>query len=184
MRLLLVRHARVQLAAGLCYGASDVPADPEHTQQVAEALAAALPSSAAVRVSGLARARQMADAVGAQRPDLAEVQPDARLNEMNFGQWELQPWDAIPRSAFDAWMADFTDHRFGGAESTQQVLDRVAAALADTRAHGGEEAVWFTHAGVIRAVQFLLTQPGGRIAGVQQWPEQAPEPGGTMEVHL
>jgi len=184
MRLWLVRHARVQLAAGLCYGASDVSADPAHTQQVATALAAALPAGANLRVSGLARARQLAHAVGARRPDLTAAQPDARLNEMNFGQWELQPWDAIPRSAFDAWMADFTDHRFGGVESTQQVVDRVAAALGDTRAHGGEEAVWFTHAGVIRAVQFLMAQPGGRIAGVHQWPEQAPEPGGTMEVQL
>ncbi|MFT5933725.1 MAG: alpha-ribazole phosphatase, partial [Hydrogenophaga sp.] len=28
MKLWLVRHARVQLASGLCYGASDVPAEP------------------------------------------------------------------------------------------------------------------------------------------------------------
>ena len=46
MRLWLVRHARVQLAAGLCYGASEVAADPAHTQQVAAALAAALPLGA------------------------------------------------------------------------------------------------------------------------------------------
>lgn len=184
MRLWLVRHARVQLAAGLCYGASDVPADPEHTQQVAQALAASLPSTARVRVSGLSRARQMAEAVCALRPDLGAAQTDVRLNEMNFGQWERQRWDAIPRSAFDAWLADFADHRFGGVESTQQVITRVVGALADTRAAGGEAAVWFTHAGVIRAVQFLLAQPGGRIAGVQQWPEQAPGPGGTMEVYL
>jgi alpha-ribazole phosphatase len=184
MRLWLVRHARVQLAEGLCYGASDVPADPAHTQQVAEALAADLPERASVRVSGLKRARQMADAVRSQRPDLDEAQIDVRLNEMNFGQWERQRWDAIPRSAFDAWMADFPDHRFGGLESTQQVIARVAGALADTRAAGGEAAVWFTHAGVIRAVQFLLAHPGGCIAGVRQWPEHAPEPGGTMEVRL
>lgn len=184
MRLWLVRHARVVLAPGLCYGASDVPADPEHTQAVAATLAASLPAGATLRVSGLSRARQMADAVRALRPDLAAAQTDARLSEMNFGQWELQRWEAIPRSAFDAWMADFADHRFGGVESTQQVIARVAGALADTRAAGGEEAVWFTHAGVIRAVQFLLAHPAGRIAGVRQWPEHAPEPGGTMEVHL
>lgn len=184
MRLWLVRHARVRLAAGLCYGASEVAADPAHTQQVAAALAAALPLGAPLWVSGLGRARQLAHAVCAQRPDLAAPQPDARLNEMHFGQWERQRWDAVPRAAFDAWLADFADHRFGGAESTQQVITRVAGALADTRAAGGEEAVWFTHAGVIRAVQFLLAHPGGRIAGVQQWPEQAPEPGGTMVVRL
>ncbi len=184
MRLWLVRHGRVVLQPGLCYGASDVPADAAHTQAVAAALATRLPTSAKLWASGLARARQMADAVRAQRPDLGAAQPDVRLNEMHFGQWELQRWEAIPRNAFDAWMADFADHRFGGVESTQQVIDRVAGALADTRAAGGEAAVWFTHAGVIRAVQFLLAHPGGRIAGVRQWPEHAPEPGGTMEVRL
>jgi alpha-ribazole phosphatase len=51
-------------------------------------------------------------------------------------------------------MADFAHHRFGGAESTQQVIDRVAGALHDLRASQAREAVWVTHAGVIRAVQF------------------------------
>ncbi len=184
MKIWLVRHARVQLAPGLCYGASDVPADPGHTQQVAEALAAVLPRGARMWVSGLGRARQLAAAVCAQRADLDTAQGDVRLNEMDFGQWELQRWDAIPRRAFDHWMADFADHRFGGAESTQQVIDRVAAALAATRAGGGEHAVWFTHAGVIRAVQFLLAHGDARIAGVHQWPEQAPPPGGSIRVSV
>ena len=184
MKIWLVRHARVQLAPGLCYGASDVPADPEHTAVVAATLATVLPLGVPLWVSGLGRARQLAAAVRAQRADLVAPTVDLRLNEMDFGQWELQAWDAIPRSAFDGWMADFADHRFGGVESTQQVIDRVAAALAEARALSGGDAVWFTHAGVIRAVQFLLAHSAGRIAGVHQWPEHAPEPGGTMEVRL
>ena len=179
-----MRHARVQLASGLCYGASDVPADPDHTQAVAATLATVLPLGAPLWVSGLGRAQQLAAAVRAQRADLAAPTVDERLNEMNFGQWELQAWDAIPRRAFDDWMADFADHRFGGTESTQQVIDRVADALSATRKMDAADAVWICHAGVIRALQFALAHPGGRIEGVHQWPESAPEPGGYIQITL
>jgi alpha-ribazole phosphatase len=184
MKLWLVRHARVQLAGGLCYGASDVPADPEHTQAVAATLATVLPMGAPLWVSGLGRAQQLTAAVRARRADLAPPTVDLRLNEMDFGQWELQAWDAIPRSAFDVWMADFTHHRFGGAESTQQVIDRVAAALNATRETGAADAVWICHAGVIRAVQYIATHGASPIEGVHQWPERAPEPGGYIQITL
>jgi alpha-ribazole phosphatase len=99
---------------------------------------------------------------------------------MDFGHWELQPWDAVPRSAFDSWMGDFAHHRFGGAESTQQVIDRVAGALHDLRASQAREAVWVTHAGVIRAVQFVAAHGAVDIASVDQWPRDAPAPGGHL----
>jgi len=184
MKLWLVRHARVQLASGLCYGASDVPADPDHTQAVAATLASVLPLGALLWVSGLGRAQQLAAAVRAQRADLAAPTVDLRLNEMNFGQWELQAWDAIPRSAFDGWMADFAHHRFGGVESTQQVIDRVAGALSATRETGAEQAVWICHAGVIRALQYFAAHGTRPIEGVHQWPEHAPEPGGYIQITL
>lgn len=184
MRLWLVRHARVKLAGGLCYGASNVPADLEHTQAVANTLATVLPFGVPLWVSGLGRAQQLAAAVRAHRADLASPAVDLRLNEMNFGQWELQAWDAIPRHAFDSWMADFAHHRFGGAESSQEVIDRVACALSATRETGAEQAVWICHAGVIRAVHYLTAHGATTIEGVHQWPEHAPEPGGYIQITL
>ena len=178
MKLWLLRHARVTLDAGLCYGASDVPADAALTQAAAESAAALLPQGLPVWVSGLGRAQQLALALQALRPDLRPPLTDTRLNEMDFGHWELQRWDAVPRAAFDTWMADFAHHRFGGAESTQQVIHRVADALHEQRKRGVREAVWVTHAGVIRAVQFVAAQGRGPITDVAQWPREAPEPGG------
>jgi alpha-ribazole phosphatase len=178
VKLWLLRHARVTFEAGLCYGVSDVPADAALTQTAAEAAAAMLPQGLPVRVSGLGRAQQLARALQARRPDLRPAITDIRLNEMDFGHWELQRWDAVPREAFDTWMADFAHHRFGGAESTQQLIDRVADALQALRGIGVSEAVWVTHAGVIRAVQFVAEHGRGPITDVAQWPREAPEPGG------
>lgn len=184
MRLWLLRHARVDLAPGLCYGASDVPAQTDHTEAVARSLAPLLPEGAPLMASGLGRAAQLAAAIFVLRPDLECLPQDPRLNEMHFGQWELQPWNAIPRSAFDAWMADFAHHRFGGSESTQQVLDRVHAALQDLRGMPHTDAIWVTHAGVIRAVQYLLTHGDRPIRNASEWPVEAPAPGEHLCVEV
>lgn len=184
MKLWLLRHAQVDLSPGLCYGASDVPAHANLTQAAAEALAPLLPRDASLQVSALGRAMQLAAALQSLRPDLSPAHPDPRLNEMDFGQWELQPWNAIPREAFDAWMADFAQHRFGGVESTQQVIDRVASALQDLRSAGQAEGVWVTHAGVIRAVQYLAVYGSRPIQSVGEWPVDAPAPGGHVCIAL
>lgn len=184
VKLWLLRHARVDLAEGLCYGASDVPAHADLTLEAAYAAAALLPRNMPVWVSALGRAQALALTLQQLRPDLGAPTTDSRLNEMNFGQWELKPWSAIPRRAFDDWTADFAHYRFGGAESTQQVIDRVAGALLDLHSSPQREAVWITHAGVIRAVHFLsqhhtLLTPAA-IRSVEQWPRDAPAPGGHI----
>ena len=177
MKLWLLRHARVELESGFCYGATDVPANAAFTLQAAEAAAALLPPGLPVWVSGLGRAQQLALELSTLRPDLGDPAIDTRLNEMDFGHWELQRWDAIPRAAFDVWMADFAHHRFGGVESTQMVLYRVAAALGELRPATSTDVLWITHAGVIRAASLLHARPDARPLATD-WPAQAPACGG------
>jgi alpha-ribazole phosphatase len=188
VKLWLLRHARVELAPGLCYGATDIAADEAETRLAAQAAAATLPLGLGVRVSGLRRAGQMAEALGALRPDLGPAQRDPRLNEMDFGTFELQPWDAIPRDAIDLWVADFARHRFGGVESTQEVINRVGQALVEPCALGGpaHEVLWITHAGVIRAATYIAQHGLHRQVEVDLWPAVAPPPGGLtcIELHL
>ncbi len=172
MKLWLLRHAKVLSATGLCFGASDLPADAEATRAAARAAAATLPRELPVWVSGLRRARQLADELQALRPDLGTPRCDVRLNEMDFGQWEGRPWADIPRTEFDAWTADFAHHRVGGGESTQQVLTRVATALDDLQALVGAsgEALWVTHAGVVRAAMYVTQRHAMPIPSAVEWP--------------
>lgn len=184
MKLWLLRHARVVLPPGLCYGASDVAADAGLTAQAASAIAPLLPAGLPVRVSDLQRAQQMHRALQDHRVNLGEAITDPRIREMDFGAWEQTAWDAVPRAAFEVWMADFADHRFGGAESVGQLMSRVADALDDTRAAVGRDgvALWITHAGVIRSAQYLAQHGRRRIASVKEWPRDAPEPGGWISL--
>lgn len=171
MKLWLLRHARVLAPPGLCYGATDLAADPEATHAAAHAAAAVLPAGVPVWVSGLQRAQQLAHDLHTLRPDVGTPRCDLRLNEMDFGCWEGHTWADIPHASVEAWTADFAHHRFGGVESTQAVLDRVAAALADVLAQVGQgDALWITHAGVVRAVKYLTAQGARPIRSAADWP--------------
>ncbi len=185
MKLWLLRHAQVQVPAGVCYGVSDVLAYEQATQEAAEAFAVFPQPGTVIWSSPLSRAWQLSQALHGRRADLSVPRADVRLCEMNFGIWEMQAWDAIARTAFDAWMADFTHHQFGGGESTHEVICRVGQALDDARALNAPEVVWVTHAGVIKAVQYLLATGGNEsMIRPDQWPQNAPSYGGWMALEI
>lgn len=185
MKLWLLRHAQVEVVAGVCYGMSDVSANAQSTQEAADAFAAHPALGSVLWSSPLTRAWQLGQALRHRRADLSAMQADARLCEMNFGSWEMQPWEAVPKMAVDAWVADFAHHRFGGGESTQQVIDRVGKALDDACDLNVPEMIWVTHAGVIKAVQYLLHE--GRqsvISSPHQWPTHAPAYGAWVMLEI
>ena len=172
MRLWLQRHAPVLCEPGLCYGRTDVQADAQATQRAAVALAQALPPEVALWASPLGRCTALADALHTLRPDLGHARIDARLAEMSFGAWEGRPWSAVPRLEFDAWTSDFAHARAGGdGESTQEFVSRVAAAWDDWQA-SGLDAVWITHAGVMRAAR-LVEQGWRTVQTAAEWPAEA-----------
>ena len=175
MKLWTVRHAKPLIENGVCYGALDVAADVQHTLQAARALAQVLPVHCKVWVSPLQRCMQLADALSDIRPDL-KAQTDARLREMDFGTWEGIAWNAIPLEAMQVWTDDFGAHRFGGVESANEVLARVADLWDAARQQPDEDQVWITHAGVARAVQ-LLSKGIRWVESASQWPTDAPSYG-------
>lgn len=184
-KLWLVRHARPEVDEGICYGQTDLPARSQANHDAAQNLVQALDvqSSAPylVYTSGLLRTRQLAQALQDLVPGL-DVQHDARLKEMHFGTWEMQAWNEIPKVNIDVWINDFSQHRFGGIESCQDVLTRVIAVYQDmltelqARAKSAEKCqiIWITHAGVIRALNYYLATGNSTIAHVDQWPKNAP----------
>lgn len=152
MRIYLIRHPRPQVAAGVCYGSSDLTVS---SREQAAALALLLPqlqalppvtpifSSPLLRCATLAR--QLALARGAAAPQF-----DARLAEMDFGAWEMRSWDAIAREEIDAWAADPIRYHPGDGESVLQMAARVHAFHADLAHSPHDCAIVLCHAGTIR----------------------------------
>ena len=176
MTLWLARHAKPLVAPGICYGALDMEADAALTLAAAQALARELPQGACVQVSPLRRCQQLADALSGIRPDLG-LCTDPRLREMDFGSWEGVAWSDIPRAAVDAWTADFATHRFGGRESAQEVLARIAAAWDELPPVG--HTLWITHSGVAQAAT-LLHRGIRQIGQAADWPVMPLPYGGWM----
>jgi alpha-ribazole phosphatase len=139
MRLFLIRHPLPDVAADTCYGRSDLAlaADP---LACAETLRPLLPADAPLFSSPLERCRRLAE--------LLHPAPrfDERLLELNFGAWEMQPWNAIDRAALDAWAADPLHFTPPGGEAVADLRMRVRDFLDGL----AEDAVLVAHAGVMK----------------------------------
>ena len=163
--LWLIRHAQPLVDSGVCYGQTDVLADAAATLLAAQTLAQQLPQDLYFLCSPLQRCELLAHTLCGLRADLS-YKKDARLGEMHFGNWEMRAWAHIPRSQLDDWTTDFAHYRVGQhGESTMGVVQRVLQALLDTTAQALSLAghsiapkaiAWITHAGVIRAVAWLM----------------------------
>nr|WP_229417107.1 histidine phosphatase family protein [Massilia eburnea] len=143
--MILVRHPQPEVAAGVCYGSSDIPALASALADGHASLAAqlgpALAAGARLYSSPLQRCTMLASVLG-------DFTPDARLVEMDFGAWELQPWSSIPHEEVDAWAANLLDYRPGGGETVREVAGRVQSFL-DQLQH---DAVIVCHAGTMRLI--------------------------------
>jgi len=168
MQIFLIRHPRPLIPAGLCYGQLDV--DCEDPRALAVQLALSLPAATPVISSPLRRARRLALAIDPQ----ATV--DVRLSEINFGAWEGQPWENIPRDALDAWAADVLNYTPPDGESVAALQHRAldfVASLAVPR------VALVTHAGIMRV---LVGQ--ARQLAASQWTQLSFAFGERVEITL
>lgn len=149
MQLYLVRHTRLAIADGICYGQSDVPVAASFDQDwppVAAKLAVI--QADAHYSSPLQRCTQLA-----KQLQLSNLHLDARLMELQFGDWELQAWEAIDREALDTWSADYVQHGPPNGESFMALYQRVGECLTQLQTqHRNQTVIVITHAGVIRAM--------------------------------
>lgn len=152
MRLCLIRHFAPDVAAGVCYGQTDLALrlplhhETKRLDALREQLAALSITEAPVFSSPLQRCRLLASAL---TPAFVK---DARLQELNFGDWEMQPWDAIGPAPLDAWAADLAGFRPPGGETGYELQKRTLNWLREISAIH-DHAIAVTHSGVMRALQ-------------------------------
>ncbi len=158
MELYLIRHTRVGVAPGICYGQTDV-ALADTFEAECEDVRKKLPQPQALRVysSPLARCRRLAELLGNQK-----IRFDARLLELNFGDWEMQKWDDIGLGSLNAWSEDAAFTRCPNGESFLDQYHRAVAFWDDLMAAQDDDLpiLIITHGGVIRAlIAHLLDMP-------------------------
>lgn len=144
MEIWLVRHTSVDVPAGTCYGRTDVPLRPTF-----EAEAAVVRQQLAgerfdgVWCSPLSRCTRLAAACGYD-----DARRDERLLELNFGDWEMQLFDAIDDPQLQRWFDNWVDTVPTRGESFAQQIVRVGEFLEEVRRLPLQRALLFAHGGV------------------------------------
>jgi alpha-ribazole phosphatase len=159
MQVYLVRHPRPSNIDGLCYGRLDVAVEQHVLIDAAYSVFSHIPrhtlASAHVYSSPASRCLALARRLAAPR----EPTSVEDLSEMNFGHWEGEAWDAIPRDQMDAWAADVWGYQPGGGESANMVENRWLRWLDHARRAHIDTTVAVTHSGVIRVALAGLAHP-------------------------
>jgi alpha-ribazole phosphatase len=149
LKLTLIRHTSLQVASGVCYGQSDIDVAASFMDEAAQLKTKLVEMTFdAVYTSPLQRCVKLANAL-----NLGDSIEDYRLAELNFGDWEMQAWDAIPRDIFDDWAHDYANKAPPNGETFSQLQQRGLRFLEEMqKKHADKNVAVVTHGGLIRAL--------------------------------
>jgi len=139
MKVTLIRHTSLAIPTGVCYGQTDVDVAASFAQEAAKTKQKLPDPIDAAFSSPLQRCVKLSEALA-----LDNVEQDARLKELHFGDWEMQAWDDLQNYAHMAPPngETFTQLQSRGVSFLEEML---------TQYHG-KHIVVVTHGGMIRAL--------------------------------
>ncbi|MCG8698688.1 MAG: alpha-ribazole phosphatase [Bacteroidales bacterium] len=154
MLITALRHTKVNVPQGMCYGHSDVDvADSfmEEVQQIKGGLAEMEHST--IFCSPLQRCRKLADALFPK----VDKRIDERLKELNFGKWEGMTWSEIEQTEeANNWFEDYINRPCPEGESFIDLIVRVQLFLDELAKKSLDNVLIITHFGVIRAMLSIV----------------------------
>ena len=148
MDIYLIRHTQTFADSGLCYGQSNIPLADSFPDEV-DCLHEKLPEfdeACKVFSSPLSRCLDLAKTFS------THVVTDARLQELNFGDWEGTRFDAIDADSLQHWTDNFVTAAPPNGENFEDLYQRAGSFWQDLLAAEAEQVLVITHAGVIRAL--------------------------------
>jgi alpha-ribazole phosphatase len=161
------RHPQPAGVQGRCIGHTDVPVDRRKSKRLAHRMRAWARRERAPKIVTTSPLRRGSD-VGRWLASWGwSHRVDARLAELDFGDWDGQRWEQIGAAAVDAWCADFVNHRPGDGEPVAALLERCAAFIADQHDHASACVVG--HAGWISAALWQQRR-GSEQPRAETWP--------------
>lgn len=154
MELIAIRHTAVDVPPGVCYGQTDVPLRPTFEAEAAltlerlnELLADGVQPDA-VYTSPLSRCTRLAGYCG-----YPQALRERRILEMDFGRWEMQPFDQIDDPRLQEWYDNYLHVAATGGESFDMQYRRVSEFLDELQERGHRRVVMFAHGGVLICAQ-------------------------------
>jgi len=148
MDIYLIRHTKTDAEKGLCYGQTDVALSRNFSDdalQVQKKLPE-LKTDCVVFSSPLTRCLQLAEKLSDQ------VKIDARLQELDFGDWENKYFNDVDTMVLKHWSDHFVEVGPPNGESFADLLRRTGSFWQELLMLEPEQVAVVTHAGVIRAL--------------------------------
>lgn len=155
MEIYLIRHTSVAVEKSVCYGQSDILlADTFQMELINIQNKLTLNNDCVIYSSPLKRSLQLANTI------FPPIQPiiDARLMELNFGDWELKKWGEINKQELDLWMNDFVNIQCTRGESYKELYQRSSEFFNQCITKPHKQVVIISHGGVIRSILSLILQ--------------------------
>ncbi|MNK36165.1 putative phosphoserine phosphatase 2 [compost metagenome] len=155
MEIYVIRHTRVSIEKGTCYGQFDVPLNSNFLQDIAT-LKYKLPNDFdKIFSSPLKRCSLLAEHIS-----LEGIEYHDSLKEMSFGSWENKTWDSIDSELLNEWMDNFVFTKTPEGESLYLLYERVSLFIDQLRSQKYGKIALVTHAGVIRCLwAYVLNIP-------------------------
>ncbi|NIJ46266.1 alpha-ribazole phosphatase [Wenyingzhuangia heitensis] len=149
MIVYLIRHTTPNIERGICYGQSDIDVS-DIFEEEANFLLGKIKSVTITDVisSPLQRCTKLATKIS------TAYTTNASLMELDFGNWELKKWNAIPDEETNPWMNDFVNVPVPNGEN---YLDLFARAIKCYKNIQNNNTIVVTHAGVIRSILTYIT---------------------------
>jgi alpha-ribazole phosphatase len=140
----LIRHTTPVLEPGLIYGRKELLLQKTFPDELAAVLQQLPEHFDIVYSSPALRCVELAKEVS------TDFKTDARLQELDFGDWEGKTWDTVDQAALQCWMDDYVHVCVPGGESMVQMRDRVMEFWNELLSKSPARVGIVTHAGVIR----------------------------------
>jgi alpha-ribazole phosphatase len=143
-QIYLVRHTKVDVPQGVCYGTTDVKLAPAFQDEFAT-VKGKLQGKKFKKIysSPLSRCTKLAEFIAPK-----QFIEDSRLSELHFGEWEMKLWDDVFQSTYGKeWMDNYQTLPCPGGESYPDLFKRVSDFIRELK---GDDLLIITHSGVIR----------------------------------
>jgi alpha-ribazole phosphatase len=155
MELYLVRHTRPDVPEGFCYGRRDVGLDAADLAACLPRIVAQLPRELPIYTSPATRCAQLA-ALLVRETGGSLIGADARLHELDFGDWEGRLWRELPMQETRRWTSDIVRETPPNGENFMAMWARVAdfyqAAVRAALEQGTTRMAIVGHAGSLKVM--------------------------------
>jgi len=149
MEVYLIRHPEVVCGSRICYGQSDVEVSEEAINYSLKKIRDIIPDYTGLKyyASDLKRCKSVTDRIPGIKVNFSK-----QIREMDFGEWEMIPWDEIPAEPLNKWMDDFVNQKCPGGESYIELYNRCISYWEELKEKGSGGIAIVTHSGVIRSI--------------------------------